>query len=590
MILYGCNWRYDDPLEVEMAAIRKGGYWQDGGKWHGEGSFHHYKEFQSLLWPWKQWDKWSCLILQKLIDHKLTIIAGPASSTKTHSLAAFMVSRYIIHPQTCNLVSSTDMRSLELKIWGEIKKLWNMARARFEATPGRLIESKQMIVTDIDEQRGTDFRNGIIGVPCVVGGETVGLSKYQGIKSGAVFVAADELAAMEMAIFDAISNLNKNPLFKFGGSGNPCDRNSCFGKLAEPSIEAGGWEKYEPTGKTMEWPTRFVDGVCLQLDGRDTPNGDAKEGELPYPYIISKQQIADDEKFFGQDSYQVSMMDYGIFPRDAQAKRVITRSLCERFRALEPPTWTGDPLEQIFSIDAAYGAVGGDRCVGTELAVGICTDGIRRIAFMAQPVVIPVKAGIVDEDGRPILPEDQIAKWTMEYCTNPERKIPPSHVGLDSTGRGSLVSAFGRIWSNEIVCVEFGAQPSERPVSAKIRVPCRLYYCTFVAELWFATATLIASDQMRGMPGSVMDEGCLRGWEFVKDKKIRIETKEECKLRMTRSPDIYDSFVVGVEVARQLGFELGQSGAQQTSKLPEWLAEMAERQKSLRSNHSLVYR
>lgn len=591
MKLYGLNWKYSDPLEVEISCIRNGGKWKSAtGHWYGEGLFHHYKAFQSILWPWKKWDRWSELALQKLIDNKLIMFAGPANSTKTHSVAAFMLSRYICFPKTFNMVSSTDMRSLELRIWGEIKKLLNMARARFPDTPGRLIESKQMLVTDIEDEMATDYRNGIIGVPVVVGGELIGLSRLQGIKNAAVFLAADELSAMPLAFYDAISNLNKNRNFKCAGMGNPSDRTNTFGKLCEPAIEIGGWEKYEPTGKTMVWKTRFPGGECIQLDGRDTPNGDAPEDALPYPYLISKQQIKDDEVFFGADSYQVAMMDYGIFPRDAQAKRVITRSLCERFRALEPPTWGHEPLTKLFGIDAAYGAVGGDRCVGVELAFGRCTDGLQRLAFAGQPIVIPVKEGQQDYEGRPVLPEDQIAYWVKTYCESAERNIPPEHVAFDSTGRGSLVAAFGRAWSNDVVPVEFGGQPSERFVSEKIKVPCKNYYYTFVAELWFAVATLIASDQLRGLPTSVMEEGCLRGWEFIKDKKIAIETKEKCKERMTRSPDIFDAFAVGVELARRLGLLLGQSGSVSIGKMPEWLSEMVSNQNQLRKRHSLAYR
>lgn len=590
--MYGCAWRTNDPIDVEIQAIKKGGHWlrKDGVRC-GEGLLAHYRAFQSILWPWKKWDCWTELILDKLIKNRLTIIAGPASSTKTHNVAAFMLARYICFPRsTCNLVSSTDMRSLELRIWGEIKKLWNMARARYPETPGRLIESKQMIVTDIEDQAGTDYRNGIIGVPCLVGGENVGLSRYQGIKNAAVFLAADELAAMPQAFFDSISNLNKNPSFKCAGLGNPNDRTNAFGKLAEPSIEFGGWEKYEPTGKTMVWPTRFAGGECIQLDGRDTPNGDAPPEELPYPYIISKQQILDDEKFFGADSYQVAMMDYGVFPKDAQAKRVITRSMCERFQACEPPVWTGKPLIRLFSLDAAYGAVGGDRCVGTDLVFGECSDGKYRLAFMTDPVIVPVKAGNVDDDGRPLLPEDQIARWVKIYCESASRQIPPGHVGFDSTGRGSLVAAFAREWSSDIVAVEFGGKPSERMVSAKIRVPASTYYFNFVAELWFSIAYLIQSDQLRGLPTSVMTEGCLRGWEIVRDKKLKVETKEEMKVRTTRSPDIFDSFVVGLEIARRLGFELGSAGSISSDRMPDWLVELSERQKQLRNRYSLSYR
>lgn len=594
MNAYGLSWPYDDPIDVELECIRLGGKFQIQNKWFGEGLAHHYQKLQSELWPWKKWDPWSLLILQELIQNKLTLLVGPANAAKTHSVAAFMLSRYIAYPvNNCNLVSSTDSRSLELRIWGEIKKLWNEARMRYPSTPGRIVESRQMIVTDKEEDRATDFRNGIIAIPCLVGGSYQGLGKFVGIKSGSVFLAADELSFMSEAFYDGISNMSKNAGFKCAGMGNPKDRTDVLGKLAEPAPEIGGWEGYSPTGKLMIWKTRFPGGKCVQLDGRDTPNNKAAIGAgWPFPYLINREDIQRDVAYYGEDSVQVSMMDYGIFPRDAQARRVITRTMCERFRAFEEPIWGHEPLTHLFALDAAYGAVGGDRCIGIELAFGKCTDGVVRLAFSSQPIVIPVKASVVDQDGKPIMPEDQIARWVMDYCENPSRSqpIPLSNVGFDSTGRGSLVAAFGRLWGNDFHAVEFGALPTERMVSAKIRTPCSIYYFNFVTELWFNVATVIVSDQMRGLPMAVMEEGAMRGWEMVKDKKVQIEPKAKCKERMGRSPDTFDALAVGVEVAQRIGFELGQAGENKTEQTPRWLLELLERQKQARLGYRLKAR
>lgn len=597
MKAYGYDWPYDDPIDVEIDCIRRRGKWQAQGRWYGEGFFHHYKALQSAIWPWKKWDPWSELILQNLIVNRFTILAGPANASKTHSVAAYILARYICFPvNNCSLVSSTDSRSLELRIWGEIKKLWNEARARYEDTPGRIIESKQMIVTDNKYDKATDYRNGIIAIPCMVGGSFVGLGKYVGIKSGAVFLAADELQFMATAFGDGISNMSKNAGFKGAGCLNPKDRTDTAGKLAEPE---GGWETYAPTGKTMIWKTRFVGGKCIQLDGRDSPNNTAKDGEgWPFPHLINREDIQRDIAYYGEDSIQVSMMDYGIFPKDAQARRVITRSMCERHRAQEEPIWSHEPLLYLFVIDAAYGAVGGDRCVGIEMAFGKCADGVVRLAFVGQPNVIPVKNDLEDDQGKPILPESQIVRWVRAYCENPMRlsPIPLGHIGFDSTGRGSLVKAFADEWGNEFHAVEFGGPPSDRPVSAKIQTPCNIYYFNMVSELWFNVSTLILADQCRALPTAVMEEFCMRAWDLVKDKKVQVEPKSSttgkpgCKQRMGRSPDLADCATVGVEVAQRIGFQLGQGGEGASKQTPRWLQELLERQKEVKMAHRLQYR
>lgn len=597
---YGARW--SSPIVAEINAIRRGGIWEQEmspGVWvdQGLGLFEHYKRLQSLLWPWKGWDRWSQQILSSLIENRLTALIGPNSSAKTHNVAAFVVTRYLCFAKnSMTLVSSTDIRSLELRIWGEIKKLWNEAKIRYPDTPGRIIESKQCIVTDIEELEATDYRCGIHCIPVLVGGNFQGLSRFSGLKAERIFLASDETQFCPPGWFDGIVALQKNREFKCAALGNPKDRTDTFGRLAEPSIESGGWEAYEPTGKTMMWPTRFPGGLAIQLDGRDTPNNDdvpKKEGEdWPYPYLINRNHIAADIEFHGSEDWHVYMNDYGIFPRDAQARRVVTRLSCERFRAFEEPVWRGDSLVKQFTLDAAYGAIGGDRCVGMETCWGPCTDGKMRLAAVGQPIVIPVKASLDIE------PEEQIAQWVMDYCV--PKGIEPGHVAFDSTGRGSLVSAFGRLWSTDVVPIEFGGSASDRPAPVKVKnkdgqqIKAKDYYYNFVTELWFAWPTLVESDQCRALPTPVVDEGVLRGWDY-RNRKLQVEPKTadagkpSYKTRLGRSCDFADTWCIAIELARRLGFPLGDAGAKD-DEIPSWLEYEAHRSKERLKRHQLLYR
>lgn len=571
-------------MEIELECIRRGGIWQKkNGDWAGGGLAAHFKALQSCICPWKKWDRWSELILSRLVKNRVTVLTGPASSTKTHNAAFYAFCRYMARPnKQLVLVSSTDSRSLELRIWGEIKKLWAEAKnIAPDWVPGRIIESRQMIVTDRDDLAATDYRAGIIGVPVVSGGAYVGMSKLVGFKNENLLLVADELSYMPVAFFDVISNLSKNHGFQVIGIGNPKDRTDTLGKLAEPASEIGGWEGYAPTGKTYIYPTRISGGEVIVLDGRDTPNnGTLVDGKWAYKHIINPDQIAKDIELYGEDSIQVSMMDYGIFPRDAQSKRVINRTLCEKFRAFEDAVWSHEPLTKIVSIDAAYGATGGDRCVLVELAFGKCTDGVTRLAFAEQPMVVPVTVASVET------PEDQITTWVKDYCMT--RDIPPSNVGFDSTGRGSLVSSFGRLWSTSVVPVEFGGVASERPVSAKIQSLCREYYLNFVSELWYQWRHLVEADQLRQFPVSAFDEFCMRAWDVTKGNRIFVEPKAETKLRMGKSPDIADACVVGLELARRLGFQIAGKTKVIASER-KWITDLLAQQHKLRSKFALKY-
>lgn len=574
---YGYDFPTDDPVAVELMAIRAGGRWLDKRKREcGAGLFEHHKALQSMIAPWKRWDRWSELLLREFIANRMTVVVGPANSTKTHNASFYALDCYLADPErTTVLMSSTDSRSLEMRIWGEFKKLWSSARALSDSVTGRLIESRQMVVTDTDAE-ATDFRNGAVGIPTVYGGSFVGLGKFVGIKNTNVIVVADELSFMSIAFFDSVANLAKNKGFHGIGLGNPKDRTDTLGRLAEPSSEVGGWEGVEDTGKTRSWPTRFAGGKCVCLDGRDTPNNDPPGNQ--WPYIIRASDVASDIALYGQDSIQVSMMDYGVFPKDAQARRVLTRTLCEQAHALEEVTWEMPP-QRIAGLDAAYGSTGGDRCVLAEGAWGRCTDGIVRVAFTGSPVVVPVKAGL------DVTPEDQIADYVKRYCE--ERDIPPSHFGLDSTGRGTLVKSLCTMWSTDVVPVEFGGAATERPVSDKIETTCRRYYANFMSELWYQFREAVRAGQVRQLPTDAMDEMCLRGWEPTRGNRIQVEPKDEMKLRSGRSPDIGDAAVVLLEVARRLGFTIG-GGSRSDAKRPRWLDQDLERVRKLKRTYALT--
>ena len=66
---------------------------------------------------------------------------------------------------------------------------------------------------------------------------------------------------------------------------------------------------------------------------------------------------------------------------------------------------------------------------------------------------------------------------------------------FDSTGRGTLMNAFGRIWDTGIVGVEFGGKPTERRVSKQISTLCKDYYSKFVSELWWSVRLAVESKQ-----------------------------------------------------------------------------------------------
>lgn len=588
--LYGATWPGEaSSLAIEIQCIRYGGRWTSKGKACGEGLPFHYERIRKLLWPQLDSHRWEVLCRDEILKNKITVLMGPGSSGKTHSAAwVYLVDYYCFPDETCLLVSSTDIRGLELRVWGEIKMLHEQAvNGEYGMEiPGYLTDSKHAISTDaLEEDSVRDLRKGIIGIPCVQNGKFIGLGKYSGIKQKRVRLIADEAQFMGASFLSAFANLDKNEDFRAVVLGNPNDILDPLGKAAEP---LDGWENHLEPEKTDVWDTRFMNGRCVNLVGTDSPNFDYPEGQKTrFPYLISREKIANTLSFFPKDSIEYFSQCLGVMKIGTISKRVISRSLCKQFNAFDEVIWRGTPLTKIAALDAAYG---GDRCVLGDIEFGLNVEG-KIILNINKPQIVPIRVN--DSE----VPEDQIARAVKRFCES--RGIPPENFFHDATGRGSLGTALARIWSAMTNPVEFGGKPTERPVSLDLFIDdpetkirrwkrCSEHYVKFVTELWFAVRYAIEAGQVRGLPEDVMEEGCMREYERVKGDKIELETKEDMKERVGRSPDLFDWLSIAVEGARRRGFNVSKL-ANETSETnnSKWFWDRQRKLQEMRLTHAL---
>lgn len=580
------KWNTDDKFLIERTMVKSGGYRVVGGIRYGNGIVHHFKAAMSELMPWFEWHDWSNLLAEQFITANEIGIAGPASSGKTYTISACAYTYIQIYPiGTSIIMSTTTTQALQLRIWGALKEIHNRAKEIRDWLPGRVMESRCSLAFEKLESEGQDFRDGIIGVACRVGGTWIGISNYVGLKNDRIVLIADEAHLMERGFLNAAANLRKGSKqapFKMVAMGNPKDTTDALGSVCEPCVEDGGWEGYDPAATTRTWKTRAVGGVAIQLCGYDTPNGKLQPGQEPYTGIITLKQIEDDAAYYGRESIEFTMMNLGIFPQNSIEKRVVTTTLCESHGAFDEVIWESkDGLRRAIGIDAAYSGVGGDRCVMTDLTWGMTSDGQQVMAYTCPPIIIPVNTKLKDQ------PEDQIADFIKEYC---EREgIKAGEVGLDSTGRGTLVSSLGRRWSVDVVPIEFGGHPTDRVIQDKEQKTAYDAYGKFVTELWFASRAVIVGRQMRKLPRDVAREGSTRAWDFTKAMKQDVEPKHKTKERLGRSPDLWDSLVVAIEMARRNGFEiatLAPVGLKKRSSSP-WIARALKAAKAAR--HELIH-
>lgn len=576
---YGVNWPTGSSQEyVELRMIREWGYTTVGGKKYGQGMEYHLNAFYKLTWPNDATHKWTELINRELATMEvLCAITGPASSGKTYSAAKFLLAMFWANPDRCTILCSTTTKTaLDLRIFGEIKKLWRSARQRNPALIGNLMESRQMIVTDAKYAvDGRDFRNGILGIACKKGEKEVNLANYIGIKNEIVILVGDELQMMNKHYLSALSNLRKNPKFMFLAMGNPLDQSDALGQITEPE---DGYDTYPYELKTAVYKTKYSGGKVVRLCGLDSPNLDTPAGQTePYPFIIGREDIEADARYYGTESLQYYSMSLGVLSRMGSARRIITRQVCELNRAYDQPVFGSVPIKKLAALDAAYSGEGGDRCVLTIGGFGPDTEGKNILALLEPPILVPINPTTKD-----ISAEDQISIFCRDTCK--VHGIDDSDFFYDSTGRGSLGPSLARHWGTGINPVEFGGQATERPLPNsktqdpnKVNKTCREEFHYFVSELWWFSRFLIEAGQAKGLTQDMVDEASQREYMIVGNKKIQVEPKDKMKERTGRSPDLWDSFCTLIEGARRKGFEIRGTIRQSDKSDNAWLKKQQEK-------------
>jgi hypothetical protein len=600
IILYGARWpdadnSPDSRLKIEMACIQHGGQWQNkAGKTCGLGNFQHFQNMRKIIWPELDDHRWQTLATKEMLSTKVCTLLGVGGSGKTHSAAALFLLDYWCFPyDTVVLISSIDLRGLDLRVWGEMKKLHENGKTRFPWLAGHINDTKRACSTDdISDDEVRDLRKGIIAIPCVVSGKFVGLGKYIGIHQKRVRLVADEAQFMSGSFLSAFANLNQNPDFRAAVLGNPQDPTDPLGRTAEPKE---GWASYMAVEKTTTWDTKFFNGRCVNLVGYDSPNFDFDQSLPPkFPYLPNRKGMDEVISSFGPDSDEVQQQCIGNMRTGMLLRRVVTRDLCRQFKAQDDVVWKGRTLTRVYFVDAAYG---GDRCVAGYCEFGEDIEG-KQIFNVKKPKIIPIKA----TKG---MAEDQIAIYVKEDCD--AAAIPPENMGHDATGRGSLGTALARVWSAQTNPIEFGGVPTDRPVSLDmfIRDPqtkqqrlllCSEHYAWFVTELWYSIRYCIEAGQMRNLPEDVMEELCMREWKRVGGNRIQVEPKSGTserpgmKQRTGRSPDLGDWLAGCLEMARRKGFNISKlANKDDPSNNKEWFYEIARKQRESRVRHQLNY-
>lgn len=581
------------PLEIEFCMIRWNSDLVAGPNKYGNGLFYHFREAQTLLWPDEDHNRWSDLILSTILSERLTVIQGCRDSGKTQTLTKYVLTDYFCFPQnTLTLMSSTDVRGLELRVWGAMKDLWQRAKDRHgDLIEGNAIDSKHGIFTDaLDPKTGDvrDMRRGVICVPVLdsEGNETKALEKFVGVKQKRRRLIADEVQFLPPSYLNVLSNLDKGD-FKSAFTGNPLGQKA-LDKVAEPEC---GWDSHPEPTKTTTWKNKF-DGITINLVGTDSPNFDENRPKN-YSYMMNKEDAERVAKRFGKDSVEYYSQILGVRKSGLNARIVLTSEMCKNNRAYEDCVWSEEEITNTLNIDAGYG---GDACEAVFLQFG--RDAQRQAVIkLHEPELITINLN------DPATPEDQIAEQAKRLCEI--HKVPYTNVFFEAGMRATLAISLARILSSEVNAVNAGGMATTRPVSDDLFVDddtsgmgrkrlkrCDEHYSKFITEMYFSVRLLVECKQAREFPKSAVKEFSEREWVWARGTRYELETKEDFKKRCGYSPNKADAVAIAVEGARRLGFQIGRikETRQSDSEDRNWLEREADKHRQAMRNMELSYK
>ena len=487
--------------------------------------------------------------IEELCNNDDVVLAGAASMGKSFPVGLWVLLDWCAVPTcTSSWVATTTIGASEDRIWGIISKLWKAMRVKI----GNLIDYRHMIVWgggDGNDER--DYRNAIKALAFEQGSQgQKAIDTTRGRKNDRVRMALDELPEMEMGSLTAKVNLSSNDDKVFIGIGNPSSGDNPHTRWCMPK----GKTNFDSVTMDMEkWETET--GVCLFYNGMKSPNFQAPANEpSPFPFLMDRnKQMQMLKQCYGDES----AVDYvrnaiGWWPKAGFAQTILTSDVIRNSDTLDEPLWDSDGFVKVAGFDTAFTA-GGDRCVLSVGKLGFVRGTKNRVLYLTKQHVIQLSASDAAEF------EVQLAEKVVRIAR--EEGVEPKRFGMDVSGDGGRVGqAIIREWlktdssGHSIVLISSMGKPTDRIAAEVDKRPCTEVYDRLVSEYWYSVYHGFKSRVIFGVDyaSDLGRELCLRRY-ILKNRKISIETKNDYKARVGSSPDLADSLVYMVEMARKNG-------------------------------------
>jgi hypothetical protein len=493
---------------------------------------YHLRMAFSIVWPKFQWNKWCDMMIWAWCNYRIVCVIGHSRGSKTYFFSHLALLDYLCSPHnTATTMTTTKFDALKTRMWGDMMRavesienpaLVNTIRHLFKITN----TSNELKLSNAGASRGDD-KFMIQGVATDSADKSAG--KIRGQHADRRRILVDEAQDVASAIYMAFANATSAPDFVGVLLTNPVEKLSDFGNWCKPK---DGWGSVHDTD--LMWETETPGGVCLHLDGLQSPN--ITEGKTLFPFLLTQDYVDFIRNKFGEGSIEWWCFIRGFFPPDGTVSRVWPSATIEA--ALKANEFDFPP-QGVASLDPAYEH---DDCVLTLGLLGRLRDGRPCIRATSQHKILTVEG-----PGKP-LKDRQIADQVKAMCI--QGGVPPENYIQDTTGNGrSVYALLSEGWSPKIHKLEYGGSATDRPLRLNDPKPAEEQVKYFISELWFRASYLAADGMLCGLkncdPKTIEDLHARRyTLKQDGDRKLMIaESKDEMKKRLGRSPDGGDSYM-----------------------------------------------
>lgn len=491
-----------------------------------------------------EWNPNAIRVMKHLKSKKILSLAGHKSSGKTDIISMIGVMMFWLDPENTKvIVTSTTVSAAQQKVWGKIKLIWQHLCKFFggeENLPGKLMDSKNTIRYE-DKGVKHDLR-GLTLVAGDKGSAKESADKIQGTKAPVFVVVGDEFDTLEHSLVNTIfGNLSANAELYLLAAFNPTSYYSPGGVISKP---VNGWHTVDEN--STEWETEIepfgIRGYCLRYDGEKSPN--VLVGYEKYRGLLTLENI---NQFGGLGSKTPIYYSQirGWWSATGNVDSIYSEVEIIKWRADgKVKTWIDTP-KMVAGLDPAF-THGGDRAVLTIGKVGLAQMDDTTV----QKVFEIVKFYILDLDmtNTATSKSEWVVKLTKKHLD--EHGVDVRDLAFDGTGGGEPFGALiARDLGNGALNVNFSSKASDKPVSKSDPRPGNKRFRNMVSELWYVGKEFIRSGQLKGLQPDIVTEMVARTYEEVAGM-VKVESKDDMKLRTKKSPDIADSAFLCLHMAR----------------------------------------